>query len=215
MDGGAVHQCIAASGAQKKTEGALLHPQLRSLADDDTMTRHAATIARTLNQFLVQRGDEEIRHPGEHRLLYRGGALPPEHQWFYSGKKWYHLWSRNPGTRRKYRAPPFLSTTDSEATARRFARERGGEHPVLWRLHLPEQRCVHVKDLQHITLAPGPPENEWLFPPYSVFRVISFQDRKRDRDGFYVVDLEVYPDNLFDVRLGRRHESKLPLAPWC
>lgn len=96
--------------------------------------------------------------PVEHSLYYRGGSLPFELAgFFFPGKV--------------FRFPAFLATSCQEKVAIDFAvKVKNDNERVKWKISAPAD-CLHFKALQENSLLPH--EEEFLFPPYSAFRVIS------------------------------------------
>ena len=81
------------------------------------------------------------------------------------------------------------------------------ESPVLWKFkfHHEHPKCKHVNYIDR-TEVEG--ENEFLFPPYSVFTVESVVWQKTpDWTTPHEVVLKVAPDN-------KLRPENLPLAPW-
>ena len=122
---------------------------------------------------------------------FRGGALPAEHEPFFT-------------VGRRFRTCMFVATSFDEAVARQFmARAPADMQPVLWRVRFdPVRRCKHVNYVGALSTASSR-EAEFLFPPYSVFSVLRLERSQRH----LMVELQAAVDNL--------HEPiELPLAPW-
>ncbi len=111
----------------------------------------------------------------------------------------------------KYRAPGFVATSFKESVAKRFCQRQreAGRPAVLWRIHIQPEGCRHVNLLRH-THVEG--EEEFLFAPYSVFKVLAVQWSHLGAAGAnaehpHIVDLEAAVDNA-------QESEDLPLPPW-
>eukprot|EP01062_Namystynia_karyoxenos_P021419 TRINITY_DN1814_c0_g2_i15.p1 TRINITY_DN1814_c0_g2~~TRINITY_DN1814_c0_g2_i15.p1 ORF type:complete len:881 (+),score=279.05 TRINITY_DN1814_c0_g2_i15:281-2644(+) len=143
--------------------------------------------------------------------LYRGGSFKTEFRdWFKPG--------------RHYRSTGFLATTPNRKVAKYFIKrtvdeETGrcpeGFEPVLWRFELDEEDlCEHVcyldRSLVYDMLEGGakPTEDEFLFVPFSSFRVksVDWKDHNKYTDPS-IITISVHPDN-------RLEPEDLPNAPW-
>ena len=108
---------------------------------------------------------------------------------------------------RKYRQPAYLATSFSEAVARQFIVERGGDDCVLWRVRIdPVRKCHHV-NLVTKTVPGLPDEQEYLFAPYSAFTVLSSTWNAGTTADPHVIELQAAVDN-------KEEPEDLPLAPW-
>jgi hypothetical protein len=171
--------------------------------DHPDTARDTSIIVRTINQLLITRRAEasQVAFPPD-ATCWRGGTLPDQHRAFFQ-----------PGT--KFRFPVFLATSFYEHTAFEFmyrAHVNRGLPAVRWCIKLDPRgkeqfryRCKHVS---YVTRTNVQGEGEFLFSPYSVFRVTGVREGCRgDDDDPHVIELEAAIDN-------RKEPADLPLAPW-
>eukprot|EP01045_Picozoa_sp_COSAG04_P012309 COSAG04_NODE_823_length_10051_cov_18.357617_7_plen_392_part_00 len=130
-------------------------------------------------------------HPPDN-VCFRGGGFDDRYRSFFvSG--------------RQFRQPAYLATSFSEAVARRFIRMRGGNDCVLWRVRIdPARKCVHVNLVKKSNVSG---EEEYLFAPYSAFRVLSAVWRAGTAEEPHEIELLAAVDN-------QEESEGLPLAPW-
>ena len=111
----------------------------------------------------------------------------------------------------KYRVPGFLATTIKRTIASSFAFKADKAHPcALWRIvfdprgeHEYEYRVQHMTFVAN-TLIAG--ENEYLFAPYSVFKLISAK---------WSVQLGKPHEFVIQAAVNNKEEDEdLPLTPW-
>jgi len=126
-------------------------------------------------------------------MTFRGGQLPDEHRiGFYAD------------VGKTYRCPAVLASSCSEGAAMNFV-HRAQETRVLWSIQVP-RNTVNVNELGTMTCCPG--EFEYLFPPYTVFRILAAPRWIDDAlGGYHRIELEVASDN-------RDHSETLICAPW-
>jgi len=91
------------------------------------------------------------------KLFFRGGSVPFEMAGFFI-----------PG--KVFRFPVFLASSCKKEVALDFALKVDTQERTLWKISSPDG-CMHFKALQENALLPH--EEEFLFPPYSAFRVKS------------------------------------------
>eukprot|EP00961_Rhodomonas_salina_P094987 1278053-Rhodomonas_salina.2 len=168
-----------------------------------------ATFARTINAQLCTRSQPLAPEawPLTHQT-FRGAVLPTEHLAFYQRMRG-----------RQYRVPGFLATSFNVDTADEFAMrawvQADCQHPpVRYVVKLdPEgatraiRRCKHVSLLRKSNV---PTEGEFLYAPYSVFRVLSVRCSAASIPSYldpHVVELLSAVDNMAEP-------EDLPLAPW-
>ena len=192
----------------------MLNTAIRS--DDPSIIPWAVFLSRAINYFCCKsRIDLDIvesRHDWP-VILYRGGKLPSEHHHFFQ-----------PG--KKFRTPSYVATSKESKVAKSFAL-RVPSDSVLWYFHLipKEQRIQFPAVCKQLNYIPahmskaGVKEEEFLFPPYSVFEVLSAEfftgspDQMSDAplgpipECFHKIHLLVAYDNLLE-------DLHLPLAPW-
>ncbi len=170
--------------------------------DEPNLIQHAAPIARCINELCVVRKSPlkplEIAVKGE---CFRGTTMPPEHVSFFSRGK-------------MFRVPGFLATSVSELVAYTFASKlplSGAPlRSVVFCVKLDprgatdvQYRCMQVNLIER---SANPYEQEFLFAPYSTFKVI---DVTIDSTGAkpILITLEAALDNL-------KEPEDLPLATW-
>lgn len=128
--------------------------------DDKDVAPHVAKFVAVINQTLVHtrsRVPQNIRsHPPK---VYRGGGMPHKHLEFFAVGK-------------KYRVAGFLATSLKKDTAREFMQRENqfhGEPCVLWIINI-DRNCLHVSYVEktHVNT-----EEEYLFAPYSPFKVVN------------------------------------------
>jgi len=175
--------------------------------DLDECMQAVTDIWRTTNQHVVAKtrkkfGLRSVVEWPKDFVLHRGGRLPEEHV------KWFHDAS-SAGT--IYRTKMATSTTKISDNARKFMGAFGypkHDHKVHWMFQVdPDEKCVHVNCLEGMTHVPD--EQEFLFPPYSAFKITSVEWK----GDHYLIVAQVMPDNLshdFDGAVPRNAR----LAPW-
>jgi hypothetical protein len=147
-------------------------------------------IARSINQLCVTAGCETV-HPPDF-VCYRGGGFDDAYRSFFV-----------PG--RAFRQPAYLATSFSRDVALVFLRRSTMPVKVLWLIRIdPERKCVHVNLVQKSNVAG---EQEYLFAPYSVFKVIEVKWGAGTDEDPYIVELIAAPDN-------KAEPEDLESAPW-
>jgi len=200
--------------------------------DDPNATIHAVVFANAINMLLVEdRGVQpwlqkvfkqsypypgllgkgiqrlvlKLKNPLPHSARYcctwRGGGFRDVYRNFFELDKW-------------YRIPGFLATSLDLNTALKFLRRRKKGPRILWCILLDhrgqtksEFRCKHAKFVLKTEVAG---EMEFLFAPYSVFKVVRADFSPRDwsdRKAHYTVLIEAAIDNSV-------HKEDMELAPW-
>ena len=175
------------------------------IRDDITKEIEAAVIIfRSINSRRVNRmGDDahviDATYPpnGE---TWRGGSFEVKYTDFFV---------RLVG--KKYRVPGFLATSNKRKIADGFVMRVDKDHPrALWRILFdPRGKHEHEYRVQHMTfvsktLVKG--EHEYLFSPYSVFKLVSVNWSNTLRKAHEFV-IEAAIDN-------REESENLPLTPW-
>ena len=164
----------------------------------------AAPIFRCMNSRRVDRSKTGINtsYPTNGRT-WRGGGFRKELEPFFKNIKG-----------KKYRVPGFLATSNKRMVAVTFAfnaSKANENHPcAIWCIKFdprgeqnPKYRVQHLTFVSK-TLIPG--EGEYLFPPYSVFTLLSIKWSK-----------DLSEPHEFTIRAARdnKEESEdLPLTPW-
>ena len=184
---------------------------------EDTMMGVNASVAYSLCSYLHTRmsrgggGDgvaaaaaaaaSPVQWPPANRV-FRGGALPPQHHWFFS-------------VGRQYRIPMFLSTSGQQHVADRMMADRGGPHFCRWMIEFDaSRRCDHVnfvnKNDGTLQVSPNAAaEDEYLFAPYATFTVVSAMLQLTPTVANpHVVQLRAAVNN-------RNEPDDLPSAPWA
>ena len=125
---------------------------------------------------------------------YRGGGFDDRYRDFFVAG-------------REFRQPAFLATSFRESTADFFMSRSTMPAKVKWLVRIdPERKCRHVNLVTK--RAPGvPDEQEYLFAPYSVFKVLKATWRAGTDADPHLIELLAAPDNIGP-------SEKLPLAPW-
>ena len=165
--------------------------------DKEKQIRAVMPIIRSITSLcaLTRKGDV-VTWPKDH-TLYRGTGMPMEQLSFFKEEV-------------KYRCPFFLATSLSKIVAHDFCRrasQQPGRVPVLFVVKLdPKFRCYHVNFIDKGYI---PGESEFLFSPYSVFKVISVPDLSKAVNWMnpYVVILKAAVDNKIEP-------EDLPLCGW-
>ena len=112
---------------------------------------------------------------------------------------------------KKYRVPGFLATSTDKAVAVGFAVKSNKDHPrAIWRVkfdergkHDPDYRVQHMSFVSK-TLVEG--EDEYLFAPYSVFKLVSVKWGKTMKESHHFT-IQAALDN-------QDEDEDLPLTPW-
>ncbi len=174
-----------------------------SLNDDRPLEMPTLTIlVRCIDHLCLVRADLSKQTFPPDDCTYRGGELPPR---FFDFFKQVGL---------KYRVPGFLATSFLKSVANRFLGRKfaDGRTPVRWEIALDPRgrndmdfRCNHVNYLDQVQIDG---EEEFLFTPYSVFTVLSFQSPEIPTAvDPVVVRIQASLDNI-------QEPEHLPLAPW-
>lgn len=186
----------------------------KALRDDDPkLMEHVCIFTRALNMQMVSRTKNfsHVKWPSSNRT-YRGTALPICHRDFFTVGK-------------TYRVPMYLATSADDDVAEEFmqrlappsaAQEPAHQEPTMWIFHFDkEKRCKHVNFIDK-TDGSASGENEFLFVPYSIFKVrkATWVDKPRVNDmerRYHTIEIDVAPDNI----KGPMAKPDLPLAPWA
>lgn len=155
-------------------------------------------------QRLVLKLKNPLPHSALHRCTWRGGGFRDDCKPFFERM-----------TGKFYRVPGFLATSLDLNTALKFIRRSDRRHPrILWCILLDyrggtksEFRCKHAKFVFKSEVVD---EMEFLFTPYSVFKVVRTDFSPRDwsdRNARYTVVIEAALDNS-------THQEDMELAPW-
>ena len=111
---------------------------------------------------------------------------------------------------RKYRVPGFLATTIKRSVAANFAFQAKSRRRAIWRIvfdkrgkRQPEYRVQHLTFVSK-TLVRG--EHEYLFPPYSVFMMLSI-NWSAEMNKPHEFTIQAALDN-------KEEDEDLPLIPW-
>ena len=101
--------------------------------------------------------------------------------------------------------PGVMATSFSRDVALGFLRRSTMPAKVLWLIRIdPERKCVHVNLVQKSNVAG---EQEYLFAPYSVFKVVSVKWGAGTDEDPYIIELIAAPDN-------KAEPENLVSAPW-
>ena len=155
-------------------------------------------LARAINALCLGGGggtQAEAHPPGN--VCYRGGGFDDKYRDFFCRG-------------RAFRQPSYLATSFEQSIAEEFLGRATAEPParVLWRIHIdPVQKCRHV-NLVCKRVPDLPDEREYLFAPYSAFRVRAVAWRAGTAEQPHIIDLEAAVDNIGP-------SEDLPLAPWA
>jgi hypothetical protein len=155
--------------------------------DEGTVMRPVCVIARSLNLFC--NGELHMEIP---EIVYRGTRnMPVQHRDFFVAGM-------------TYRTNQYCATSKSKALAKGFL--KGGNDHTLFIIYIPKN-CRHVNYLEKLSAVEN--EQEFLFPPYSVF-IVMHADYKRKTSvaNPHIITLQAAEDN-------RVHPENLPVAPWC
>ena len=127
--------------------------------------------------------------------LTRGGRMPDQHVQWYAEK-----------IGQTIRIPMNLATTKDTLKSKDFMNLYSypeSDPKVMFYLEINEHLlCDHVNCLESLTLVPS--EQEFLFPPYSCFRIKDVQRL----DGFTKITLIVIAHNT-------KEPEDVPVAPWA
>ena len=161
----------------------------------------AAPIFRNINTRRVYRSKTGLNttYPRNGKT-WRGGGFREEFEPFFKRMQ-----------DKKYRVPGFLATSNQQSVAATFAFQADNKHPcAIWCIMFdprgelqPKYRVQHLTFVSK-TLIPG--EGEYLFPPYSVFTLLSIKWSD-----------ELIKPHEFTVRAERDNKLEpedLPLSPW-
>lgn len=162
----------------------LLNEAIRD--DMATLAPHVVKIVATLAGYNVHDRSGTaallpVQWPDDY-TLHRGGRLPTQH------REWYrdHIGQ-------VVRIGMTWATTKVRDKAAHFMNHNAypaGEPKVMYKIHLDELLlCDHVNCVEALTLVAG--EQEFLFPPYSAFKVRSVVDGA----AITIIELEVQSDN--------------------
>lgn len=155
--------------------------------------RYTCPLVRALNSFSVSGlrvGTPCVAPPSP---LFRGGGFQTEHRPFFE-------------VGLLFRIPPVWPTSSQRLTARRFMTRSSAPERIMWIIHCPDT-CDHVYYVQR-RAAGVSPEDEWLFSPYSAFKVRSVRWQAGDAHAPHEVELEAVRDN-------QAVSLSLPCAPWA
>lgn len=165
--------------------------------DLESVMEPVATFCRGMNSLCVDRRVDKVRveWPADH-LLYRGASLPDDQRHFWVAEK-------------QYRCPMYLATSKNKIVSQKTFCRRATEMglpPVLYVIHLhPDWGCLHVNYVDRTNI---PGEDEFLFVPYSVFKVRSTEWKTNPTwlDP-HIIHLDADPDN-------KLCPEDLPLCFW-
>jgi hypothetical protein len=137
--------------------------------DESASTLELAKVARGINKLCV---GSRPPFPPEN-TCYRGGGFDDRYRGFFA-----------PGQR--FRQPAYLATSFCEQVAGNFMRRSGCPKKVRWTVQIdPEYKCQQVNLVTK--RCPGvQDEQEYLFAPYSVFKVVSADYSGDGSDGFFL-----------------------------
>ena len=184
-------------------KGTELCSVLNAVIRDDVANeiKAAAPIFRSINTRRVYRTKTGLNttYPSNGKT-WRGGGFRKDFEPFFKRMKG-----------KKYRVPGFLATSNKQSVAATFAFQADNNHPcVIWCIMFDPRGELQPKyRVQHLTfvsksLIPG--EGEYLFPPYSVFTLLSTK-----------WSAELIQPHEFTVRAARDNQLEpedLPLIPW-
>eukprot|EP00931_Biecheleriopsis_adriatica_P021005 TRINITY_DN13874_c0_g1_i1.p1 TRINITY_DN13874_c0_g1~~TRINITY_DN13874_c0_g1_i1.p1 ORF type:complete len:483 (-),score=66.52 TRINITY_DN13874_c0_g1_i1:49-1497(-) len=173
-----------------------------------------ALLSRSLNLNLVTRGQ-----PHAIRGWPKGPGAPAPDTSTQANVCWRGGGFRdNPATRefftrfKQYRVAQPLATSFNEQVSRRFINRVVLTSPVnayvQWKVHLDAVNGCDHANLLTVTHAPG--ELEYLFSPFSAFRVLNvvWSATPSDKATPHMIEIEALSNNL-------AAPANLPLAPWC
>eukprot|EP00435_Cladocopium_sp_Y103_P024129 s4176_g5.t2 len=170
--------------------------------DDKDRLKPLLPLARAINKVLVTRGHAANDWPAEN-ISYRGSGIPREQLKFFEENQ-------------EYRCPMYLATSFDRKIAMQFASRNANTEKdmAIFHVHYDENRgCKHVNYLKSVSAVPS--EAEFLFPPYSAFKVRS---PPREDKGSWVIEIDAFPDNAdaSEVSLFKLCFAVvcLPRAPW-
>jgi hypothetical protein len=170
---------------------------LNEATRDDAPDRiaSAAALTRAINRLCVMPDDQEPQGPFPPDFVcFRGGGFDDQYRSFFV-----------PG--REFRQPAFLATSFLESTAETFIGRSTMPSKAKWLVRIdPEYKCRHV-NLVTRRVADLEDEQEYLFAPYSAFRVLSTNWNTGTSADPHVIELLAAPDN-------KAVSEHLPLAPW-
>jgi hypothetical protein len=162
--------------------------------DSAQLIEPAAELARAINQLCVtinRPGMPAAVHPPDN-ICFRGGGFDDQFRTFFA-----------PG--RRFRQPVYLATSFSVQVARQFLARAGSPTKIMWRVHIdPVHKCRHVNLVRKSNVSG---EEEYLFAPYSAFKVVKATWAAGTVQQPHVVELLAAVDN-------RGPSEELPLAPW-
>lgn len=175
----------------------LLNQAIRD--DIVTLAPHVVRIIATMAGFNVK--DRQVMHglppvqwPADY-VLFRGGRLPAQHRAWYEARVGEVVrinmnWAT---TKVRLKASEFMNRYSYPDT----------EPKVMYRVILDEVLlCDHVNCVEALTLVGG--EQEFLFPPYSAFKIRSVEAKA----GYTQIEMDVQPNN-------RDVPEDVDLAPWA
>lgn len=165
----------------------ILNEIIRS--DSEILLPEATLLVRGINSLCPLRNLDDKRRITwpEDRVVYRGSGIPIEILSFFVPEK-------------RYRCPFFLSCSNSVSFTKKIYCSRAENRnlpPVLWIIHIDPKHCTHVNFIDQ-TSSFG--EQEFLFPPYSAFEVLS-------------VDLQQKPTSVDPIIVHIKAESDSPTTP--
>lgn len=187
----------------------------------DAQAVPAARLARALNATLLteREGSRRPYYPTggtEYEKTFRGVGFPADYVHFKECKAWYEKMA---GV--VIRMPNYFATSVDDDVAADFMRRAAyaGRRPVQFEIEfdavVPHGRrfrggCLHVNRIRHA--APSvetAQEEEYLFVPYSTFKVISttWQSNATYRNP-RIIHLQACTDNQLECTV-------CPVAPWC
>jgi len=163
----------------------------------------AAIICRAINMQCVCRNiGKHLKWPVTNKT-YRGTTMPRE----------YLLSFYEAAVGQKFRAAQYVATSADDEVAEKFRAHSwaSGREPVMFILHLdPAKRCKNVNFIDK-TDGSVSEESEYLFAPYSAFKVRSVKVLPHMPSSmlcqYHTVELDVMPDNA-------KEDPNLQLAMW-
>jgi len=193
-------QCAAIWTSPLELVGLTFYGTIQNLIREDKagpLLREVVTFVKTLNQTLVCRGPDlnDLQFPDR---LFRGSWLPfNEVQKFKDAAE--------------YRVPMLLATSEertiSTGLLSSFPKNTATHWPVLFVFHIDKSlKCTQANLLEDYTTVKD--EREWLFVPYSTFKVRTEAVISNPTlHNPVLIEINVYPDN-------KAADEQLPLFWW-
>lgn len=170
--------------------------------NDEELLRAAMPIIAALNLHCAMKRTRRAPNiPWGDFTFYRGGGFNMEYKHFFQEGL-------------SYRSVGFLATTPTREVTQYFlGRVAKPLEPTMWVFHVDsEKKCWHLNymDASQIIDVDNqgkPKEDEFLFAPFSAFKIRSVCWRENPWDEPHVIEVDAYPDN-------QKAPEDLPLAPW-